>query len=457
MDSVISSSLIMDNESEYYPITLSKKKFFIKFDIKDNIILFIVLCSKKKSQNTFCYLHQSRLEALRENSKILQLYPSISEIQTLFCQLLNNKKIYLEYNKNDDNTPIDDEINLIIKLNVLMKEEILLLPLEKKNVNFEMTENNSSNDNIDIYDVSNNYLLLKQKFSDIKNFYDKEINTLTSQLKKLRNQNNELKSQISDLNNEVNQLNDIISKNYNKNSNSNINNDFKYPLSSIQSLIDRIEILEELKEESTKSSNYKNQDGINMLLSSRKIKEKINSKKLKKCFKSSTILSNVNFDFLLNKLSKFNPTSYKIIYKSSIDGDNIKTFHLKCDSEENVLILIETINGLIFGGYTSVGFDSSGHELRDDNAFLFSVDKQQIYDIVKGNNAIYCNRKCGPIFCAKPDSTAYNIFIPDKYLSHVSTTTKKSYCYQIEGNFSLNNGSKEFMVKEMEVFRIDFD
>ena len=245
------------------------------------------------------------------------------------------------------------------------------------------------------------------------------------------------------------QLNDLINKKD--------NNNLKNSLRSFQNLIDRIEILEELKEESTKSSKKNNSEGITSILMNNSIIQKtINIKKLKKCFKSSSILNNeTDFDFLLNKLSIYNPTSYKIIYKTSIDGDNIKNFHSNCDGEENILIIIETNKGLKFGGFTSVGFDSSGFELRDDKAFLFSIDKKKIYDIVEGNNAIYCNRKFGPIFCSKPDSTAYSILIPDNYLKNKSSTTKKCFCYKMNENFELNNGKKEFLVKEMEVFRLD--
>ena len=232
----------------------------------------------------------------------------------------------------------------------------------------------------------------------------------------------------------------------------------KYSFSNIQNLIERIEILEELKEESTKSSKKNSNGTNNNKVNKAQIQEKINIKKLKKCFKSSSILTDeTNFDFLLNNLNKYNPTSYKIIYKSSIDGDNIKNFHSNCDGEENVLIIIETNKGYKFGGFTAVGFDSSGCELRDDKAFLFSIDNQKIYEILPGNNAIYCNRKSGPIFCSKQDSIAYSIYIPDNYFHNKSTTTKQCYCYKMKENFELNHGKKEFLVKEMEVFRLDND
>jgi len=457
-----------------YTIIFNKKKHIIKYEIDDKRILFTVF-RIEKNKDTVCFLHQSKLESLRQNSKILQLYPSPSELNELFDELFKNKKIYLEYNNYstdnennaennmENNNDVNKELFLNIKLNILMKEEILLLPLEKRNDIAQKFNDENNNENIDtssvnneneesdkeLEDLSNNYKILKQKYKEMIKSHDNEINNFNNEIQELKEQNNELKQKINTLLEQVNQLNELISKR-------DIGN-FKYPLSSIQSLIERIEILEELKEESTKSSK-KNSDGMGILLNTVKIQEKINNKKLKKCFKSSSILTNeTDFDFLLNKLSKYNPTSYKIIYKSSIDGDNVKTFHSNCDGEENTLIIIETTKGLKFGGFTSVGFDNTGYELRDDNAFLFSIDKQKVYDIIPGNNAIYCNRKFGPIFCSKPDSTAYSIFIPDNYLKNKSTTTKKCYCYKMEENFELNNGTKEFLVKELEVFRVDTD
>ena len=458
-----------NDDLNQYIIIFNKKKHIVKFEIDDKRILFTVVKIDKNSHTYF--LHQSKLDSLRQNSKILQLYQSHSEIIELFDELFKNKKIYLEYNNYSDeqigeespnessenNKNIKKELFLIIKLNIIMKEEILLLPLEKRNdindktmnINF----NNESNDEIEesekeIEDLTNIYEQLKQKYNDMVKNNDKEIENLNKEIQELKQENSDLKEKITTLSEQANQLNELI----------NNKDDLKYYLSNIQNLIERIEILEELKEESTKSSK-KNSDGINNIkLNNAQMKEKINIKKLKKCFKSSSILTNeTNFDFLLNNLSKYNPTSYKIIYKSSIDGDNIKNFHSNCDGEENILIIIETNKGYKFGGFTSVGFDSSGCELRDDKAFLFSIDYQKIYEIIPGNNAIYCNRKTGPIFCSKQDSIAYSIYIPDNYFNNKSTTTKQCFCYKMNTNFELNHGKKEFIVKEMEVFRLDTD
>ena len=405
-----------------YIIIFNKKKHIIKFEIDDKRILFTIVKIEKNAHTYF--LHQSKLESLRQNSKILQLYQSQSELTELFDQLFKNQKIYLEYNNysndpNEEESPnessennknIKKELFLIIKLSITMKEEILLLPLEKRNdinekymnINFNSeTDEEIEGNEKEVEDLSNNYNQLKLNYNNMVKNNELEIENLNKEIKELKQENFDLKEKINNLSEQANQLNDLINKKDN----------LKYSFSNIQNLIERIEILEELKEESTKSSKKNSNGTNNNKVNKAQIQEKINIKKLKKCFKSSSILTDeTNFDFLLNNLNKYNPTSYKIIYKSSIDGDNIKNFHSNCDGEENVLIIIETNKGYKFGGFTAVGFDSSGCELRDDKAFLFSIDNQKIYEILPGNNAIYCNRKSGPIFCSKQDSIAYSIY-----------------------------------------------
>ncbi len=464
------------NSPNQYILLFNRKKHIIKVEINEKSILFTVIRQEKekgkdKDKNkdreirNIYFLHKTKIESLHENSKILQLYKTPIEFIVLFDQLFKNKKIYLEYNnyseelvddkKNNDNQDNKDNnkvLFIVIKLSIFMKEEILLLPLEQKYENFSSSD--STEDELDSEkekeDLYCDYMSLKQKYREMVIKHDQEIERFNKEIKELKEQNDDLKQKLNALLIQVNQFNDLILTNKSSYK--------KYPLiTNVKNLIDRIEFLEEVKEESTKSSKTNN-DGMNSRLNSISFQEQIYIKKLKKCFKSSSILTKeTDFDFLLNKLSEYNPISFKIIYKSSIDGDNIKKFHYNCDGEENVLIVIETVEGLKFGGFTSIGFDSSGYELRDNKAFLFSIDKQKIYDIIQGNNAIYCKRKFGPIFCSETDSNSYSIFIPDRYLKNKSSTTKQCFCYKMKENFEINNGKKEFLVKELEAFRVDYD
>ena len=203
-----------NDDLNQYIIIFNKKKHIVKFEIDDKRILFTVVKIDKNSHTYF--LHQSKLDSLRQNSKILQLYQSHSEIIELFDELFKNKKIYLEYNNYSDeqigeespnessenNKNIKKELFLIIKLSIIMKEEILLLPLEKRNdindktmnINF----NNESNDEIEesekeIEDLTNIYEQLKQKYNDMVKNNDKEIENLNKEIQELKQENSDLK------------------------------------------------------------------------------------------------------------------------------------------------------------------------------------------------------------------------------------------------------------------------
>ena len=89
---------------------------------------------------------------------------------------------------------------------------------------------------------------------------------------------------------------------------------------------------------------------------------------------------------------------FYMLYKASELGDRAKTFHEKCDNYEMTLVIIETKDGLRFGGFTTVLWNGNCVHKRDQNAFVFSLDKDKTYDIVGHDPAIGCYPKYGPIF-----------------------------------------------------------
>ena len=53
----------------------------------------------------------------------------------------------------------------------------------------------------------------------------------------------------------------------------------------------------------------------------------------------------------------------------------------------------------VFGGFTQEGWESgSGKWKKDEKAFIFSMDRKQIYRVVNAQNAIYCDSSYGPTF-----------------------------------------------------------
>ena len=85
-------------------------------------------------------------------------------------------------------------------------------------------------------------------------------------------------------------------------------------------------------------------------------------------------------------------------------GFTAAKFHSLCDGKGPTLSLIQTTLGHIFGGFTTVSWDSSGSYKNDTQSFIFSVDKQTKYPIVQNHQyAIYCNSSYGPTFGGSHD------------------------------------------------------
>lgn len=153
-----------------------------------------------------------------------------------------------------------------------------------------------------------------------------------------------------------------------------------------------------------------------------------------------------------NPNKKNSDLKFQLIYKASIDGDSTNDFHDLCDNESDVIVAIETDSGLRFGGFTKIGFDSSCKSKIDDDAFLFSFDKMKIYKIIKGYKAIVCYPQSGPCFFGSKNDI---IHIGDKFLNNYSHTEKKNNTYEsMEDDYELNNGEPQFLIKELEIFKI---
>ncbi len=138
-----------------------------------------------------------------------------------------------------------------------------------------------------------------------------------------------------------------------------------------------------------------------------------------------------------------------LLYRLSRDGDSVKTFHELCDNISPTLVLTESNNGNIFGGYTTCKWDCNGGDKKDGKTFLFSLTKNKIFkkreDRINERD-IYCNSIYGPVF-------GYSDF-------HFCQTLKKGYSYA-SYNFLYNkdladNKENQFDVKEVEIYKVSF-
>ena len=157
-------------------------------------------------------------------------------------------------------------------------------------------------------------------------------------------------------------------------------------------------------------------------------------------------------ELLSRKISKNNRKIFmNLLYKATIDSDKAEVFHQKCDNAKSTLVLVQSENGKRFGGYTTCNWKGNSIEKKDNNAFVFSLDKMKIYDIILGEDAIGCYPKYGPVFLG------CQIRIYDEFFTQGGTTYEKGMNYNTEEDYELTGGLKKFGVKEVEVYSVDLE
>ena len=132
-----------------------------------------------------------------------------------------------------------------------------------------------------------------------------------------------------------------------------------------------------------------------------------------------------------------------MLFKSPRDEDKLSNLHDKCDNIQSILLLIKTNKGIIFGGYTEIGFNKKGSEMNDNKLFVFSLDKKTIY-INNNNLAIYCT-----------DIDFKNtIYIYDNFFSNNNNMVIAGCSQYLCKKYELNNRVHNFLVSNIEIFQI---
>ena len=147
--------------------------------------------------------------------------------------------------------------------------------------------------------------------------------------------------------------------------------------------------------------------------------------------------------------NQYKKISLNLLYKAIIDSDKASVFHKKCDSAQCTLVLVRSGNGKRFGGFTSCNWQGNSIEKKDNNAFIFSLDKLKIYDVIEGEDAIGCYPNFGPVFLG------CQIRIYDEFFKKGGSTYEKGLNYDTEEDFELTGGLKTFEVKDIEVYSVE--
>ena len=469
---------LMDNKK--YKINMGPKKFTLTLDVTNYGYIKLNLYSKLEEveRQELIFLHQNE--------------------DALCHRYLSNKSENVKNRKDTDEIEIieDDENENFTralpphgKNNTNMEEEKDTKEgeenLEEENMSksfntYEVNSDESSyydsiflkegNENNDKVSVNNSKIVLNGKDKDAGNTDKTNYNILLNENahgknKGSKSKNNKIANNSNNVNYNTN-YNININSNFNADKNNNINlfeklkkegnniiiSNYENKNQSFTEYYTKKEMMKSKSKKNISEKKYNPNNNNNSLINYFKSNENINNNILPKKSLSDILISTESEKNILLCSSGFDSTKHtlKLLYKSLNDTDDAIIFHKKCDNKKNIFIIILTLDNKKFGFFTSNGLCSEQKIIYDNNAFLFKLNKEEIdcFHIKYGEIAFF-------------GASDYilnlggeQLIIRDKFLSNASFCGLKMRNYKTNLNYQINNGNKNFIIKELEVYSI---
>ena len=384
-----------------------------------------------------------RINKLEDDTNILK-----SEQQDLQSQIKKLNEQLNEYQTKISlmqNSQSNDEIQALRNENQLIKQQLQELDSLRREVEetrylkAQLSEldplRQKAAEADSLRDQLNELNLLKQRVNELNNARNQQLN----QLQQINNLKKEF-DQINSLKQQLNELNNIRKKSLE-------NNELKDRINELENVKKQYEQELHILRESQRKSQEFNKLRYSTGMDSKQLL--FEEKPIQFSVKGDIIHSSRELELLTRKINKSNrKLTLNLLYKARVDSDRASAFHNKCDGARSTLVLVETDKGKRFGGYTSRTWSGDCIEKKDDEAFLFSLDKMMTYDIIPGEEAIGCYPKYGPIFMG------CQIRIFDNAFAKGGTTFEKGLNYYTQEDFELTGGEREFNVREIEVYEV---
>jgi len=384
-----------------------------------------------------------RINKLEDDTNILK-----NEQQDLQSQIKKLNEQLNEYQTKISlmqNSQSNDEIQALRNENQLIKQQLQELDSLRREVEetrylkAQLSEldplRQKAAEADSLRDQLNELNLLKQKVNELNNARNQQLN----QLQQINNLKKEF-DQINFLKQQLNELNNIRKKSLE-------NNELKDRINELENVKTQYEQELHILRESQRKSQEFNKLRYSTGMDSKQLL--FEEKPMQFAVKGDIIHSSKELELLTRKINKSNrKLTLNLLYKARVDSDRASAFHNKCDGARSTLVLVETDKGKRFGGYTSRTWSGDCIEKKDDEAFLFSLDKMMTYDIIPGEEAIGCYPKYGPIFMG------CQIRIFDNAFAKGGTTFEKGLNYYTQEDFELTGGEREFNVREIEVYEV---
>jgi hypothetical protein len=151
---------------------------------------------------------------------------------------------------------------------------------------------------------------------------------------------------------------------------------------------------------------------------------------------------------------------WSLLYRGTRDGFGSDDYHSRCDDHSNILTILKAKESFhVFGGFTTVNWDSSSKFKTDPKAFIFSLTNKDNIPLkikIEPNRphcAIYCNIEYGPtfgadIYVANNANTTMGSYSD---LSH--TYTHPQYAHEKNEAQTFLSGAYNFQLAEIEVYQ----
>ena len=144
----------------------------------------------------------------------------------------------------------------------------------------------------------------------------------------------------------------------------------------------------------------------------------------------------------------------KLLYRASRDG--LKSYNVfdKINNKSNLIFIYLTGGERIFGNYIKIKLENLGNKhdqyYKDDNAFVFSLNNNKIYKILKPDLSIRFLNESKPILIGN-DSNGNGFYFERKTI-YDKELLNNPKVYDFEKNYELTDGKNEF--NELEIFEI---
>ncbi|XP_069116525.1 interferon-induced protein 44-like [Argopecten irradians] len=104
------------------------------------------------------------------------------------------------------------------------------------------------------------------------------------------------------------------------------------------------------------------------------------------------------------------PKSFTKLYSAKEDGIDTTIFHRMCDNKGPTLTLVYTKAGEVYGGYTSVSWQSySNKHVYDSQAFIFNLGNEEdvpiMFRVQNPESAVLLDERRGPTFGGRHDTS----------------------------------------------------